>query len=387
MSTRIPKGVYFLYYAAVACLVPFMTLYYQQKGLNGAQIGVLAGIIPLITLASSPFWSGIADATHRHRAVLLLVIAGLWLSVVALFFAEGFGGLLASVVLYAIFIGPIVPLVDNAVLNLVRDGNSDYGRVRVWGAYGWGIAALLLAPFVQRAGLSWSFYGFLLFLAICFVVATRMPMAVTTVRQAYSKGLSILLRRARFLLLLFVALLYGVGMGVLLSYQFIYLEQLGASRALMSFSLAFSTVSELPFWFISGTLLRRYGANKMIAFALGATAVRLFGLAFMGAPWLVLPISLLHGPSFAVMWSAGVADADAMAPAGLGATAQGLFSAALLGLGAALGGFLGGPLYELIGFRSLFAGLGWLTLFALTVFLVARLASRARQFDMGSERL
>ena len=30
----------------------------------------------------------------------------------------------------------------------------------------------------------------------------------------------------------------------------------------------------------------------------------------MGAPWLALPINLIHGPSFAVLWAAGVADAD-----------------------------------------------------------------------------
>ena len=51
MSTTRPKAVYALYYAALACLIPFMTLYYQQKGLSGTQIGVLAGIIPLITLS------------------------------------------------------------------------------------------------------------------------------------------------------------------------------------------------------------------------------------------------------------------------------------------------------------------------------------------------
>ena len=31
MSTTRPKAVYALYYAALACLIPFMTLYYQQK--------------------------------------------------------------------------------------------------------------------------------------------------------------------------------------------------------------------------------------------------------------------------------------------------------------------------------------------------------------------
>jgi PPP family 3-phenylpropionic acid transporter len=379
MLTARPKAVYFLYYAAVACLVPFMSLYYQQEGMNGAQIGLFAGLIPLITLVSSPFWGGIADATHRHRAVLLLTMAGFWLSVLGLFLADGFTQLLAAVISYAVFVGPIVPLVDNAVIDLLRGGETEYGKVRVWGAVGWGMAAALLGPLLERLGLQWAFYGFLVFMAICFAVAAGLPMGLSPVRQSYSRGLGVLLRNFRFLLLLVVALLFGVGMGVLLSYQFLYLEQLGASRTIMALSLTMATISELPFWFYSGALLRRYGASRLVAVALVATAIRMFSLAFMGAPWLVLPISLLHGPAFALMWAAGVAEADAAAPSGLGATAQGLFSGALLGLGAALGGFIGGPAYEAIGFERLFAYLGWLTLVALALFALGRLAPRAVQ--------
>ena len=378
MSTKHSKAVYALYYGALACLVPYMTLYYQQKGLDGVQIGILASIIPLVTLASSPFWSGIADATRRHRAVLLLTIAGLWAAVLLLYFVSGFPAMLAAVVLYAVFIGPIPPLVDNAVLSLLGERRADYGRVRVWGAFGWGGAALLLGPMLQRAGLAWAFYGFVLFMAVCFVAASRLPMAVPAARAAYRAGLGRLLRSGRFLLLLFVSLTYGVTLGVLLSYQFLYLSELGASRTLMSLTLAAATLSEVPFWFLSGPLIARFGPNKLIAFGLLMNIVRLFALAFMGAPWLALPINLIHGPSFAVLWAAGVADADSAAPAGLGATAQGLFAAAMNGLGAALGGFFGGVAWEAIGFANLFLVLGWLTVGALLIFVSARMVRRAR---------
>lgn len=378
MSTKHSKAVYALYYGALACLVPYMTLYYQQKGLDGVQIGILASIIPLVTLASSPFWSGIADATRRHRAVLLLTIAGLWAAVLLLYFVSGFPAMLAAVILYAVFIGPIPPLVDNAVLSLLGERRADYGRVRVWGAFGWGGAALLLGPMLQRAGLAWAFYGFLFFMALCFVAASRLPMAVPAARAAYRAGLGRLLRSGRFLLLLFVSLTYGVTLGVLLSYQFLYLSELGASRTLMSLTLAAATLSEVPFWFLSGPLIARFGPNKLIAFGLLMNIVRLFALAFMGAPWLALPINLIHGPSFAVLWAAGVADADSAAPAGLGATAQGLFAAAMNGLGAALGGFFGGVAWEAIGFANLFLVLGWLTVGALLIFVSARMVRRAR---------
>jgi predicted MFS family arabinose efflux permease len=48
----------------------------------------------------------------------------------------------------------------------------------------------------------------------------------------------------------------------------------------------------------------------------------------------------------------------------------------IFGLGAALGGFVGGPTYEAIGFAALFSILGWLSMAMLATFVVARLAPR-----------
>ena len=69
---------------------------------------------------------------------------------------------------------------------------------------------------------------------------------------------------------------------------------------------------------------------------------------------MALLIQLLHGPTFSLMWIAGVAYADRIAPPGLEATAQGLFSGVMLGIGAAAGAFLGGVLYEHVGLVVLF---------------------------------
>lgn len=376
MSTSRPKAVYFFYNAGLASLVPFMSLHYQQRGMSAAEIGVLAGIIPLITWGSAPFWGGIADARRSHRAVLLLTIGGAWLATIGLYFAHTFPHLLLAVVGYAFFIGPVISLVDNAVLNLLGENRAGYGRVRMWGSFGWALAAILLGPVLERAGLAWTFYGFFIGMAAAFIAATRMPMNVAvTTRQAYTAGLGVLVRNGRFLLLLLTALVFGTSIGVLLSYQILYMEELGASRTLMTLSLAVGTISEIPFWFISARLLRRLGSARMIALALAVATARSVGMALMRDPLWILPISLLHGPSFAMLWTAGVAEADAAAPPGLGATAQGLYSGMIFGLGGALGGFAGGPVAAAIGYAALYGLLGLLTAGMLAVFVAARLRS------------
>src|SRR5574341_801277 len=69
-----PFSFYLLYFGAGACVFPYFVLYYQSLGFTGAQIGLLSAISPFISLAGAPFWTGIADTTHRHKLVMSLAI-------------------------------------------------------------------------------------------------------------------------------------------------------------------------------------------------------------------------------------------------------------------------------------------------------------------------
>jgi hypothetical protein len=98
--------------------------------------------------------------------------------------------------------------------------------------------------------------------------------------------------------------------------------------------------------------MARFGVNRLIAFGLAAGVVPLrpgpHGRAVAGPAH-----QLLHGPSFAVLWAAGWPTLTRPRPPGWGATAQGLFSAAVSG-SARPWAAIGGPAAEIIGFARLF---------------------------------
>ena len=366
------KFFYFIFFAAAAAMAPFLTLYYQSLGLTGTQIGLLAGTLPLVSMISGSLWSAVADASGRHRAVLLLAIGGAWLAVVGLIRADGLATLLPAVLLQVAFAAPIAPLIDSSVVALLGERQAEYGRVRLWGSVGWGVSALFLGPLLERAGLVYAFYVYLVLQAVVFALSFGMPLGAGRRQAPFRAGLRELLGNGRFLTLLLTAIVYGMSLSMILSYLFLHMRDMGAGESLMGLSLTVATITEVPFLFLSGRLLRRFGPSRLIAAALGLMALRAFGYAWMPAPWWVLVFHLLNGPTYALFLAAGVAEAARVAPAGLGATAQGAFSSAMMGLGMALGNLLGGIFYDQIGAPAMFRAVGWLLLTMLVAFVVLR---------------
>lgn len=381
---RSSKAFYFFFFGAASCLLPFLTLHYQDLGLNGRQIGVLTGIVPLITMISASVWGAVADASHKHRLILLLAIGGTWTAVFGMSRASTFAALIPLVAVYAFFGAPAIPLVDNSVMALLGTRKSEYGRVRVWGAYGWGIVAAIVGVLIQRSGLGWVFTGYLVMMAALFLVAIRLRIVSTSLGGTFSSSLRVLMTNKQWVIFIAVALTVGMSLGIFINYLFLYLEELGTSSTVMGLTLTVATISEIPVFLYSKKLLDRWGAKVLLASAIFFTVVRAFAYVLMTAPWQVLPISLLHGPTFAAMWAAGVAYADESAPPGLGATAQGIFSGVVLGLGVALGAFVGGFLYEAYGALVVFQFAGWAALMALIIFLWVNRRSVKRPFRPAS---
>jgi MFS family permease len=104
--------------------------------------------------------------------------------------------------------------------------------------------------------------------------------------------------------------------------------------------------------------MRKLGSYSLLILALVLMGIRALLYAAVSTPLMVLVVQLLGGTMFPAMWLAGVSYADENAPAGLKSTAQGLFGATTFGVGAAISGFIAGPLLASIGGRGMFLVFG-----------------------------
>lgn len=338
----------------MACMVPFLAVYYREVGLNGAQIGLLAGIAPVITWLAALLWGAAADATRRHRAYLVAATLGAMGMVALLAQARTMAWLLPVVLAYAFFTAPIMPLIDNSVMALLGKQSASYGRLRLWGAVGWGIAGAGAGVLMEQVGIGAMFGGYILFMALGLTVATRLTIRPMAAAQPFWAGLRGLTTNRDLLVFLATVLVGSMGSVVVHTFLFLYMADLGAGATLMGVSLTVATLSEIPVFFFSAWLLRKLGARGLLMVAMAAYVVRLGAFGLMPSVWWVLPINLLHGLTFAALWVAGVSYANQIAPPGMGATVQGLFAGIVMGLGAALGALAGGALYDAYGAPTLY---------------------------------
>ena len=374
------KAVYFFYFGAGAALMPVLTLYYEHVGLTGSQVGMLAALWPAGSVIGAATWGAIADATGRHKQIMIATIAG---SVVAAQFfrlGTGFWALMPTALIFALIASPIMPLVDNAVMESLDSKRHRYGRIRLWGAIGWGISAPLVGLLIDRSTLQIVFpiYGGMMIVTL--LAALLLPVRGIRGGVNVRTGFRAMAGDSRWIVFLVIVLVRGTGGAFTHHYLFIYMNAIGGGGLLRGLALATATVSELVAFALADRIVRRLGSRRLLLVSLVVTSVRLFLYSIIGIPELVLLPQLLHGVTFSLFLVAGVTYAQEIAAPGMGATAQSVFTSTNMGLGGIVGALLGGLLYQALGIRPMFLVASFITLAAgaLFVWLLRRPQPRSK---------
>lgn len=353
---------YMLSFAAVAFLMPNFVLYYQGLGFTGMQIGILAGMAPLITMIGAPLWTGLADATGRHKLIMSLTLLAT-ICLVSIFpLVNEVVPVLLLLGLFAIYNAPIPAFADSATMAMLGGEKEMYGRVRLGGTIGFGIAAILTGIIIQSKGIQWSFWGYSVFMFMALFVSQKFTFGKKAENGLSHWDLRWVRTNRKWIYFLTLAFAGGMAVTTMNNYLFSYMQELGASRMTMGIALTISVLIELPVLFYSNLLLRRFKAYGLFVLGIVFCGVRLLLYTAFNFTAGILFFQLLNGLTFPIMWVAGVAWADENAPEGMKSTAQGLFGAMVLGIGSAVGGFFGGLMLDSLGGRWMYFVFGSLVL-------------------------
>jgi PPP family 3-phenylpropionic acid transporter len=379
MKKTPPFTFYLLFYAAASFSMPFIILYFQELGFSGAQIGLLAGMAPLITVFGAPIWTGLADSKGKHKLIMSLTILGSIFFASIFPFLKTFTPIILLVILFSLFSSPIISFADSATMAMLAGEKAMYGRVRLGGTFGWGLIAPLAGIIIQSYGLRWAFWGYAAIMFLAFIVSQKFTFKTGVENVSLRGNIRQLLTNRRWVFFLCLAFVGGVAFTSINSYLFPYMEELGASRSTMGIALTISTIGELPILFFANRLLKRFGAYGLLGLGMTVTGVRLLLYAWLNFPVGILIFQLLNGMTFPMVWVAGVSYADENAPQGMKATAQGLLGAMMFGFGSATGGLAGGLMIGSIGGRWMYLIIGSLVLVSVGVITLLERTERGQQ--------
>jgi PPP family 3-phenylpropionic acid transporter len=365
-----PFSFYFIYFAGMAAFIPYIVLYYQSINFSGAQIGLLVAISPLIGLVGGPFWTGIADTKHRHGLVMSISLIAAVIAIFLLPFLQKFIPVLILISVFSFLFAPSGSLADSATMSMLGHEKHLYGRVRMGGTFGWALAAPLAAIYVSKNGLTWAFWIFSLCMLIALLISQKFFYTEHKESISLRYGVRALFANRRLALFLFMAFVCGTAFATINNYLFAYMVQLQIDESKMGFVLTAAIIAEIPVLFFADRLLLRYKPRGLLILSMSATGLRLLLLAVFTSFAGILIFQLLNGLTFPVLWVAGVSYANENAPAGLSATAQAVFGAMIFGFGAAVGGFIGGILFENLGGQIMYAIFGIMVLAMLAVYVI-----------------
>lgn len=313
------------------------------------QIGILAALPTLMYLVGNPIWAAAADIFHIHKKLLPLTVLLTIPSILFISLVHSFWLLTLMVLLFSLCISPVISLADYSVINMLGKKSYEYGKVRIWGAVSYGLSAWITGWLVERDGTQVLFIVFSLSMAAAVFVSTKMqePRLVRT--ESFWQGVRKLAADFRWYAFLLGLFLVGLSFASINNFLILFMKSLGGGESLFGLSVAFAGVSELPVFIFSSVLLRKLTARRMLALGVLMMVVRCILISLMVDPRMALLLQMMHGLTFSMIWIAGVSFTNEIAPAGMGATAQALFSAAQFGLGNGIGALLGSQVYAAFG--------------------------------------
>ena len=348
------SAFYFAYFAAGGAYSSYLIVYYRASGMSIPQIGILAALPTLMYLVGSPIWAAVADIFHLHNKLLPLTALLTIPSILLISRVHTFWMLCLLVFLFSLCISPVLALADYSVINMLGDRSYQYGKLRIWGAVSYGLSAWITGWLVERYGAPVLFIIFSVTMAIAVLVSTRMQAPRLVRTESYWQGARKLAADFRWYAFLLGLFLVGLSFSSINNFFILFMKSLGGGEGLFGLSVAFAGVSELPTFLFSSILLRKLTARRMLVLGVMMMIVRCTLISFMVDPRMALLLQLMHGLTFSMTWIAGVSYANEIAPPGMGATAQALFSSTLLGLGNGIGALIGSQIYAAFGPASLY---------------------------------
>uniref|UniRef100_A0A2S2QZL6 Major facilitator superfamily domain-containing protein 6-A n=1 Tax=Sipha flava TaxID=143950 RepID=A0A2S2QZL6_9HEMI len=407
------KAHYFLFDAGNSPINPFLSTIAKQRGYSPLVVGDLFTFLLLLNVVVKPLTGFITDKWKCRKTVFLGSILLNGLVTPTLYFipgatsstgempdAKSFGSWTFWWFAFTVTLRMILFMVGEVLqeticMGIIGGDPVKFGAQRLWGAAGWGVMSIIAGFLIDwySSGLEHQNHlpGYLLsttaFL-LDFLVATQLKVPESDApAENIVKDVGKVLKNAKMCIFLIWATAGGIFTVYIWFYFIWYVDDLATIyhperkpilSSIKGISLTIECLGgEVPFFYLSGYLIKRTGHMTAFSISFAMFALRFLLYSVIRDPLWVLPVELLNGITFGLSYIAGISYSAKIAPNGSEGTVQGLFSMAFQGFGGSLGSTLAGCTFSRFGSVTAFKLIGGIALVTCVVQItVTRLMKR-----------
>ncbi|MFM1959977.1 MAG: hypothetical protein RL588_1494 [Pseudomonadota bacterium] len=356
--------VYAALYVGNGASTPFMPIWLSERGLTGAEVGLVLSLPMLLQIVTSPALAVWADRFRLRRTPIAWLAAGTCATYLALAGLHGLPGLAAAWLLAASLYLALPPLIDVITLDRAAREGFSYGRPRSLGSLAYIGAAGLVGGLVTAVSVDVAL-GWMVVAAGLTALGARFLLPPDPAPgpgpgaagdgQGGLAGLKTLVRDPVFLLAVGSAGLIQSAHAFYYAFSALAWKAQGLPESLTGLLWGVGVGVEVVFLWFGAGLQRRLGAKNLLVIGGAAGVLRWTLLAFAPPLWALVPLQALHALTYTAVFLASIQLAARLSGPQTASAAQ-LINAALQGgVLCGLATLASGPLFDAVGARGYLA--------------------------------
>merc|ERR1719367_751027 len=269
---------------------------------------------------------------------------------------------------------------EGAVMATIQEMGGDYGLQRFVGNFG----AIIFAPLggylidtsswvITKDDFSSVFYVYLSLKLMAAFLILFIRLDFKPPGEKILSNVKEILRNIEVVIFLLMMMFAGSFWGFIEGFLFWFLDDIGASKLEMGWTVTIGMVTSLPFLVFSGPITDTVGHINVIILGMVAYTVRMIGYSYLQEPVHVYPYEALEGFTMALMMTSAVTYVAKISTPTTIASVMGLMGSLFFGIGKGSGSLFGGLLMSRVGTRwtfRLLAGLAGVCAVGYTTFQV-----------------
>ena len=367
------KLLYIAEFGALACFFPFLTYYFQQRGLSYTEIGIAYAVTSITTVIAQPVWGVITDKYLNKRTTIIIAMVISSLAIYNFVYAKNFYYILFSLILLLSSQSSVISVSDAYTYEIMEHHKDiQYGKIRLMGSVGFAFIILFLGVSIKYFGINSVFvlYSVIMFFGAMIVLSIDYK-DKSNIQKIDLLDIVSLIKDKRFFVFIVAIVFANIAMGSNNSYIYLLIKDTGGDVSQLGLLWFVLAISELPLFFFGTNLLKKHGVLNLFIFGMVLLTLRYFLDSICTSFVYVIIVQAMQGITFPLFFMASLEYLNSITPRKMKTSAMSFFGAAC-GLGGFIGNISCGILLEHISIFSVYKIISFICVICLGFLIVLK---------------